>query len=71
MSTKTTIVVIAGLLTALAGPAFAGDQNLNTSLRDGGRYVPEMNEPASHFSPGKVSTNVSTLGVDFQAQGTR
>jgi len=70
MTSKTTIAAIAAFITVVAGPAFAGDQNLNTELRDSGRYVSQVNEPATHFSPGKVSTKVSTLNNDFQAQGT-
>ena len=37
----TTAIVVA----ALAGPALAGDHDLETELRDSGRYVPQANLP--------------------------
>jgi len=44
MSTRLAIVT-AALLTALVGPALAGDHDLVTLLRDSGRYVPEAGLP--------------------------
>jgi len=38
MSAKTNIAALTAILTALAAPAFAGDQNPATELQDGGRY---------------------------------
>jgi len=38
MSTKTTLAAIAALVTVMASPAFAGDQDLVTELQDSGRY---------------------------------
>jgi hypothetical protein len=66
----TKIAAIAACMLVFAGSAFAASENTNTSLRDGGRYVPELNEPATHYSPGKVSSTVSTINDNFQAQGT-
>jgi len=75
MFTKGKIALIAALLTAIAAPAFAGDQNTATELRDSGRYVPQVNEPATDYSgayasavhPGKV--HINTVQNDFQLQG--
>ena len=44
MSIKLTITAVA-ILAVLAGPAFAGDHDLETELRDSGRYVPQANLP--------------------------
>ena len=44
MSIKLTITA-AAILAVLAGPAFAGDHDLETELRDSGRYVPQANLP--------------------------
>jgi hypothetical protein len=46
MFTKSKIAPIAALLTAIAAPAFARDQDTATELRASGRHVPEMNETA-------------------------
>ena len=47
MTTKIKIAALAAVMSAVVGPAFAGDQDLETLLRDSGRYVPQINEPAS------------------------
>jgi hypothetical protein len=44
MSTKCAVAA-ATLVAVLAGPAFGGDQDLVTLLRDSGRYVPDANLP--------------------------
>lgn len=44
MSIKLTFTA-AAVLAVLAGPALAGDQDLETELRDSGRYVPQANLP--------------------------
>jgi hypothetical protein len=44
MSIKLTIIAAAALA-VLAGPALAGDHDLETELRDSGRYVPQANLP--------------------------
>jgi hypothetical protein len=78
MFTKSKIALVAALLTAIAAPAFAGDQNTATELRDSGRYVPQMNEPAradttfsgayaSAVHPGNI--RVQAAQNDFQLQG--
>src|SRR5258705_12731181 len=38
-------ITAAAILAVLAGPAFAGDHDLETELRDSGRYVPQANLP--------------------------
>ena len=45
MSNRTTIAALAALMTVIAAPAFAGDQDTATELRDSGRYVPELVMP--------------------------
>jgi hypothetical protein len=78
MFTKSKIALIAALLTAIAAPAFAGDQDTATELRDSGRYVPEMNETgradttfsgayASAVRPGNI--RIQPAQHDFQLQG--
>ena len=42
---KKLVLATAALFAVLAGPAFAGDQDLATLLRDSGRYVPDANLP--------------------------
>lgn len=44
MSTKLAVAA-ATLVAVLAGPAFAGDHDLATLLRDSGRYVPDASLP--------------------------
>jgi len=44
MSIKLTFTA-AAILAVLAGPAFAGDHDLETELRDSRRYVPQANLP--------------------------
>jgi len=39
------MITTAAVLAALAGPALAGDHDLETELRDSGRYVPQANLP--------------------------
>jgi hypothetical protein len=78
MFTTSKIALIAALLTAIAAPAFAGDQDTATELRDSGRYVPQMNEPAragtvfsgvyaSAVHPANV--HIQSAQNDFQLQG--
>jgi hypothetical protein len=69
MTSKTTIAAIAAFITVIAGPAFAGDQNVNAELRDSGRYVLQMNEPATHYTSHAHVSEVSAQANDFQLQG--
>jgi hypothetical protein len=84
MSTKLAIIT-AALLTVLAGPALAGDQDLATELRDSGRYVPQAglpewngrNVPAGAFASvrpmrapvSRPMAHVPAPERDFQLQG--
>jgi hypothetical protein len=78
------IAILAALAGAIAAPAFAGDQDTATLLRDSGRYVPELNEPvqphvagafagayASAVRGGHVRAfmSIPTPTNDFQLQG--
>jgi len=82
MFTKSKIAILATLVTVVAAPAFAGDQDTATELRDSGRYVPELVMPVrataysgayasavtpAHFHVSKRG-NANRSG-DFQLQG--
>ena len=76
MFTKSKIAILATLVTVIAAPAFAGDQDTATELRDSGRYVSELALPsnayasavtAAHFQASKQD-GASRSG-DFQLQG--
>ena len=84
MFTKSKIAVLATLVTVIAAPAFAGDQDTATELRDSGRYVPELvtltraNAFAGAYASAVDQTRVHnkqgqssipTVGNDFQLQG--
>jgi hypothetical protein len=82
MFTKSKIAVLATLVTVIAAPAFAGDQDTATELRDSGRYVPELVTPAranafggayaSAVDHGRVNqgrSSIPTVDNDFQLQG--
>jgi hypothetical protein len=84
MNTKSKIAALAALITFLAAPAFAGDQDLATELRDSGRYVPELVAPvrANAFSGAYASavnhgrghikqgqSSIPSGGNDFQLEG--
>lgn len=78
MFTKSKLAILATLMTVVAAPAFAGDQDTATELRDSGRYVPQVNEPAqtgtvfsgayaSAVRPGNL--HITPVQNDFQLQG--
>ena len=83
MSTKSKIAILATLMTVIAAPAFAGDQDTATELRDSGRYVPElvMSSRANAFagayasavdhtrSPKQGQSSILSGGNDFQLEG--
>jgi hypothetical protein len=82
MFTKSKIAILATLVTVMAAPAFAGDQDTATELRDSGRYVPELVMPvrsnafggayASAVDHGRISQGRSSIpsgGNDFQLEG--
>jgi hypothetical protein len=84
MSTKSKIAILATLMTIVAAPAFAGDQDTATELRDSGRYVPELVTPtrSNAFAGAYASvadhtrlhnkqgeSSIPSVGNDFQLQG--
>ena len=84
MSNRTTIAALAAFMTVIAAPAFAGDQDTATELRDSGRYVPELVTPvratayggayASAVNHGRAHTkqgqsSIPSGGEDFQLEG--
>jgi len=68
MARKYNTVAIATVLSVLAGPAFAGKQNLANELRDSGRSVPEVNLPAPHDLPTVYPIHVSRPMPDVSAE---
>jgi hypothetical protein len=72
MSNRTTIAALAALMTVLAAPAFAGDQDTATELRDSGRYAAEVTVPSNAYASAVTTVQASKQGVasrDFQLQG--
>jgi hypothetical protein len=84
MNTKSKIAILATLATVIAAPAFAGDQDTATELRDSGRYVPELVMPvratayggayASAVNHGRAhikqgQSSIPSGGEDFQLEG--
>jgi hypothetical protein len=74
--TKSTIAALAAVITIIAAPAFAGDQNVATELQDSGRYLPEIqaraNVPAGAYASARNGGHVSTSqsqANDFQLGG--
>jgi hypothetical protein len=80
----TKIAIVATLVTLVAAPAFAMDQDTAAVTVNSGRYLPELNltapnirVPANAFAsaqPGRVHVNrvlsiVPAGGHDFQLQG--
>ena len=83
MTTKSKIAALAALITIVAAPAFAGDQDTATELRDSGRYVPELVTPGANTFGGAYASAVNqgrghnkqghssipSGGNDFQLEG--
>jgi hypothetical protein len=83
MTLKSKIAALAAVITVVAAPAFAGDQNTATELRDSGRYVPELVTPvratayggayASAVNQGRErkqgQSSIPSGGEDFQLEG--
>jgi hypothetical protein len=72
MFTKSKIAILATLVTVIAAPAFAGDQDTATELRDSGRYVPELVMPsrANAFAGAYASAVDHTRGHIKQGQSS-
>jgi hypothetical protein len=84
MTINSKIAALAAVITFVAAPAFAGDQDLATELQDSGRYVPELVTPlrantfggayASAVNHGRGNLNqghssIPSGGRDFQLEG--
>ncbi|HEY2135007.1 MAG TPA: hypothetical protein VGH49_03910 [Xanthobacteraceae bacterium] len=74
MSTKSRIAALAGVLTILSVPAFAGDQDTATLLQDSGRYVPQVTVPSGAYASAQNLAHAKTVIVspnatDFQLGG--
>jgi hypothetical protein len=79
MSAKTNVAAVVVILTGLAAPAFAGDQNPATELQDGGRYfgIDYTANPkhlsGAHASAAGAARRPAPIGSaewdDFQLQG--
>jgi hypothetical protein len=79
MTLKSKIAALAAVITVVAAPAFAGDQDTATELRDSGRYVPELTTPvranafngayASARSHKQGQSSIPSGGEDFQLEG--
>jgi hypothetical protein len=76
--TKTKIAALAAVLTVLAAPAFAGDQDTATLLQDSGRYVPQarvsVGVPAGAYASAQKSIGARRISqpaaqYDFQLVG--
>jgi hypothetical protein len=79
MSAKTNVAALTAILTALAAPAFAGDQNPATELQDGGRYfgidytANPQHLSGAHASTAEAARHPASIGLaewdDFQLRG--
>ena len=83
MTLKSKIAALAAVITVVSAPAFAGDQDTATELRDSGRYVPELVTPvratayggayASAVNHGRGhkqgQSSIPSGGNDFQLEG--
>jgi hypothetical protein len=75
MNTKTKLAVAAALFTAIASPAFAGDQDSATLLATSGRIIEQPAAmPASAYASAATWTHRAPMrwsaAIDFQAQGS-
>ena len=73
MSNRTTIAALAALMTVIAAPAFAADQDTATELRDSGRYAAEITLPANAYASAVTGARFQLAKQggtrDFQLQG--
>jgi hypothetical protein len=73
MSAKSKIAVLATLMTVVAAPAFAGDQDTATELRDSGRYAAEVTLPSNAYASAVTGAHFQVAkhggASDFQLQG--
>jgi hypothetical protein len=77
MNTKTKLAIAAALFSAIASPAFAGDQDSATLLATSGRIIEQpASMPTNTYASATWSTHRHSpmhwsAAVDFQAQGSR
>ena len=71
MTKITHIAALTGLVAVLTGPAFAGDQDSLTLLRDSGRYVAEAGLARNSFvpMPHVKGAQMPSVAHDFQLDG--
>jgi hypothetical protein len=74
MSTKSRIATLAALVTLVAAPAFAGDQDTATELQDSGRYIGQTSVPTGAYAsaakaPRAVQFSNPAQAIDFQLGG--
>ena len=83
MTLKSKIAALAAVITVVSAPAFAGDQDTATELRDSGRYVPELVTPVRATAYGGAyaspvdharshkqgQSSIPSGGNDFQLEG--
>jgi hypothetical protein len=71
--TKSKIAALAALITFVAAPAFAGDQDGATELRDSGRYIGQVTVPSGAYASARRSGHQapaqSQTQTDFQLVG--
>jgi hypothetical protein len=71
--TKSKIAALAALITLVAAPAFAGDQDSATELRDSGRYIGQVTVPSGAYASarkaGHQAPAQSQTQSDFQLVG--
>jgi hypothetical protein len=75
MNIKTNLAVAAALFTAIASPAFAGDQDSATLLATSGRIIEQPAAmPANAYASATTWTHRDPMhwsaAIDFQAQGS-
>ena len=77
MNTKTKLALAAVLFSAIALPAFAGDQDSATLLATSGRIIEPASVTATAYASAMwsarrhVPAHWSMSTIDFQAQGSR
>jgi len=69
---STTIAAALAILALVAGPAVAGDHDLETELQDSGRYIGQVIPGGSYgwsVKPPPARHGFSAWPTDFQMQG--
>jgi hypothetical protein len=73
MTSKSRIAALAALITLVAAPAFAGDQDSATELRDSGRYIGQVTVPSGAYASARRTVRQapaqSQSQSDFQLVG--